>query len=758
MGERLARPEVAGRRAPDALLTIAVYVSILAAVFPLLRVVKPGWWTLGVLALPAVVLGAGYVARRYRMVAVGVSLIETALWVLMVTGVFLHGTALLWVVPVPATVAEASDLVRLAMDHIVTGAAPLDAGPPLTFLIVGAVGLLTIGIDHVVLTARMPLLAAVGLIVVSLAPALAVPDEVDVPAFVMLAAALLFLLRAETRTRDAVPHHPARTPPRQGGLTAAATGIGAIAVIVAVVVAPLFPATAPATGPGSGRWNSIDPTLQLGEDLRRPTEGEVLTLTTDATSAPYLRAATLTTFDGQIWRPDTGPVAPFADEGSLGAITVDDDVRVTRYTTEVTVTNLLSGWLPVPYPAVSVNGLQGEWGVLPLNRTVASRTDAATGETYVVEADVPKPTLEKIRAADAGGTGLDDATRVLPAGTPAIIGELAAEVTAEASNDFDRLAALQTWFRSSEFQYSLDAPVQDGFDGTGVDAVAAFLEVREGYCIHFAGAFALMARSLDMSSRIVVGYLPGQSSSDTLSGERGYTVMSSQLHAWPEVHFEGIGWVPFEPTKSLGTVTTFSPAAAPAPDTGGTEVEPAPAPEVQAPPAASAGPQEADVSDPTTTDASETLIRPLPWVLSALALLLVLAVPAAVREYRRRDLLTAARGGDATAAWRSIQDIVIDLSIPEPSGETPRAFGIRLIADHGAPAEETWMLVHAIERASYSHRNARYGPDLADTVRDVRAGLFAAAPRWRRWMALTLPRSLVVRPGSAYSATGRAHA
>src|SRR5690606_21429518 len=143
---------------------------------------------------------------------------------------------------------------------------------PLTFLIVGAVGLLTIGIDHVVLTARMPLLAAIGLLVVSLIPALAVPSDVDVPAFVMLAAALLFLLRAETRTRDAAARRAPRTArsPRQGGITAAATGIGTIAVIIALVTAPLFPTTTPLAGPGSGRWNSIDPTLQLGQDLRRP--------------------------------------------------------------------------------------------------------------------------------------------------------------------------------------------------------------------------------------------------------------------------------------------------------------------------------------------------------------------------------------------------------------------------------------------------------------------------------------------------------
>src|SRR5699024_10931135 len=141
-----------------------------------------------------------------------------------------------------------------------------------------------------------------------------------------------------------------------------------------------------------------------------------------------------------------------------------------------------------------------------------------------------------------------------PAELPAEIIRTALEVTADAETDYDRLIALQSWFRSS-FDYSLDTPVQEGFDGTGIDAVVEFLEVRSGYCIHFAGAFALMAQALYMPVRIVVGYLPGHATDDTRGDETIYVVTSDQMHAWPEVHFEGIGWVPFEPTASLGVPT-----------------------------------------------------------------------------------------------------------------------------------------------------------------------------------------------------------
>ncbi len=772
--ERALVPEATGRRAPDIPLTVGVYLALLAAAFPLLRVVSPGPWLLGVLLLPALLLAAGFVARRFRLAAVAVSLIEAVLWVLAVTLVFLSGSAFLGVLPVPETVSAAVDLVHRAVDHIVTGSAPLSAGTPLAFLIVGAIGLLTIAIDHVVLTARMPLLAAIGLIVVSLVPAIAVRDDVDVLAFVLLAASLLFLLRADTRTRaadgvrtgDAVSMRagtalrtsadarPPRAPraARGGGVAAAAVGIGAIAVVITGGAAPLFPATMAPAGVGAGRWNSIDPTLQLGEDLRRPADGEVLRLRTDAASAPYLRAATLTSFDGKIWRPDSGRSVTLGDDGGLGALSVDDDVRLTRYTSDVDVVNLMSGWLPIAYPAVQVTGLQGDWGVLPANRTLVSRSATANGQHYEVVADVPRPTLEQIRASNARGDGQQDATRSLPLGTPEVIGQTAAEVTADAATDYDKLVALQSWFRSSAFSYSLDAPVEEGFDGTGADAVERFLDVREGYCIHFAGAFALMARTLGMSSRIVVGYLPGLATTDATTRDKVYTVMSSQLHAWPEVHFAGIGWVPFEPTNSLGVPTAFASAASPSTDTGGTDVDPPPS--ASAAPTPTTGAQAPDLPEDgqTTTDATGAIVRPLPWLAGVLAVLLVLAVPAGVREFRRRELLAGARAGVAAAAWRSLQDAALDLGIPEPAGESPRAFGQRLVDAHGAPEEETWILIDAIERASYSALGPeRYGPDLADALTAVRAALMSSAGRGRRLVALLLPRSLVVRPGSAYA-------
>ncbi len=762
------------RARADFALTVATYAALLVAMFPLVRVVTPGAWTLGVLVLPALVLATGWFARIYRLPAIAVSLAELAVGVFALTAVFLGDRALFGVIPTPRAVTRATNLVSQAIDLIASSAAPVEASAALAFLIVAGMLMLTIVIDHVVLTAHMPLLAAIALIAVWLIPAIIVPREVDVPAFVMLAVAILALLRVETRRRDrdaAGPQTDAPVPwwrvPRDAepygtvslasattGIGAAATGIGAVAIVVAIVAAPLFADSVvrPGSGPG-GRWNTIDASLQFGDDLRRQTDAEVLQLRTDATSAPYLRVATLTDFDGQVWLPDRGRTVSLQSSEAFQQEVTGDDLRFGESVTSIRIVNLVSASAPVPFPAVGVTGLDGEWESLPQNSTIVSRSDSVHGQDYEVITRWPRPTLEQIRAAPAAAEDTRDAATALPADLPEVIRALAQEVTASATNDYDALTALQRWFRSSEFRYSLNTPVSAGFDGSGAAAIAQFLEVREGYCIHFASAFALMARTLGMPARVVVGYLPGTSATLPQSGDRVYSVSSSQLHAWPEVHFTGIGWIPFEPTNGLGSPTSFAPAAV-TPGLDDPDAAATPLPTASASPEASIAPEFDDGLSGDSSVAPNPLLRLLPWIGPILGVLFLLAIPALIKEVRRRDLLNSARIGDAGAAWRFLQDAAIDLGISVAPDESPRAFGARLIARHGAPGDDVQELVDAIEFASYSPMGRRWrAGDLSLAARSARAAITRSAPRFTRVLSVVAPRSLLVRPGSVYADT-----
>lgn len=739
------------RRGGERVLTLALLAALLASLMPVVRVMKPGGWLLGSIVIASLILAAGYIARRYRLPAIAVSLIEAGVWVVVMTAVYFRDTALLWLVPTPDTIRSVPGLIDAASQEILLGAAPLDDSRALAFVVMGSMGLLTIVLDHVVLTARMPLLASVGIVAVSLIPAIAVPRDVDVVAFVFVAVAVLFLLRADTRAREKPLEQSAE---RTAGVPATALGIGAIAVVVTIVAAPLLPQPSVRAGAGMGPGVGIDATLQLGDDLRRPDEIEVLRVTSDAPEAPYLRATTLSRLEGGTWQPDRVRTVPLDSEIALGTVAVADGVRVSEYTTNVQVMNLASVWLPISYPAVSVSGLDGDWAAVPYNRTVVSASGTTQGQTYEVVSNQPRPTLEQIRLFNAGGPELRDETTEVPEGTPAIIGELAAEVTADATNDYDRLVALQRWFRGGDFTYSLEAPVEDGFDGSGAEAVARFLEQREGYCVHFASAFALMARTLHMPSRIVIGYLPGVATSDMVDSETVYTVSSSQLHAWPEVYFDDVGWIPFEPTTGLGVPTAFSAASSAPGDVnnpGGETPGATPAPSTSA----GAGPANpTDPRDEALPGDTVTSANPLPGLAVVILILLVLAVPIVVTELRRRQFLFAARSGDAAAAWTIVQDAAIDVGIEVPASESPRSFARRLIDVHGIRSQEMATLTAAIERASYAPgrvRDYRVGEAAADAASSVRAQLLASAPPSRRILATVMPRSLIVRPGSVYA-------
>lgn len=726
----------------DGLSTVALLLAIVAALIPLFSVVAGGAWAALAFVLSGLLLGTGYLLRRTRLLTGVVTLALLMLWIAIMTAVFFSDVAWLLVIPSGEALARVPRLLEIATSDITVGVAPLQASPSLTFLIVGAVGLLTVALDHVVLTARMPLLGGIALVAVWLIPTIAVPRAIDVWAFTLLALALLWLLRTETRAR-----HRARQPaaPR-GGVGGVAAVVAASAVIVAVIVAPVLPtAVAPAGGFGGG--TRIDASLNLGDDLRRPAEVPVVRQWSASGGPAYLRVATLTELEGGSWRPDrvrTVPVEEWAPDDAAA-----EGIEIVESSRTVEVLDLSSAQLPVPADAVSFEGLSGAWRVAGENGTVVSPSSAARGQRFDVVSRTPQPTIEQARAASARG-GPAEALG-LPGDTPDDIRALAAEVTADASTDYDRLLALQSWFRGADFEYSLEAPVEDGFDGSGVEAVSRFLQVRSGYCVHFASAFALMARSLDMPSRVVVGFLPGTATGDVVDDERVYQATTAQLHAWPEVFFEGIGWVGFEPTKSLGTAQRFT-----SDDEGSNEPEPQPTATSTPQPTSTASAAPRPEDDPTaggTPTSTVSVTQTLPAVGIVAAILLVLAVPALTSAALTRRRAAQARDGSALAAWRLVQDAAIDLGIPVPDSESPRAFGYRLHRHHGAPAAAVDRLVDAVERASYAPPGS-FGDEGATLTTDaaaVRAGLYSAVAPSRRRIARLLPRSLVIRPGSTFA-------
>ncbi|WP_235580485.1 DUF3488 and transglutaminase-like domain-containing protein [Rhizobacter sp. Root404] len=102
--------------------------------------------------------------------------------------------------------------------------------------------------------------------------------------------------------------------------------------------------------------------------------------------------------------------------------------------------------------------------------------------------------------------------------------------------------ALLDHIRTSNYTYTL-APGE-----YGRDAVDEFwLDRREGFCEHFAAAFVVLMRALDVPARVVTGY----QGADPIAVDGYYVVRQSSAHAWAEYWQPGIGWVRADPTAAV---------------------------------------------------------------------------------------------------------------------------------------------------------------------------------------------------------------
>ena len=123
---------------------------------------------------------------------------------------------------------------------------------------------------------------------------------------------------------------------------------------------------------------------------------------------------------------------------------------------------------------------------------------------------------------------------------PARVRDLARTVTAGATNPYDQASQIEAYLRT--LTYDLKVPLV----AADRDLVDAFLfDLRRGYCDYFASAFVVMARSVGLPARLAVGYASGQTVAPGV-----WVVSAADAHSWPEVYFEGVGWVPFEPTPA----------------------------------------------------------------------------------------------------------------------------------------------------------------------------------------------------------------
>src|SRR5581483_6937368 len=119
------------------------------------------------------------------------------------------------------------------------------------------------------------------------------------------------------------------------------------------------------------------------------------------------------------------------------------------------------------------------------------------------------------------------------------ITDLARQITALATNSYDRAVAIQDYL-CHNFGYTLDPLAIDVSDPIG----SFLFKSRRGYCEYFAAAMTVMLRSLNIPARLVNGFQTGTYN----RVGKDFVVRARDAHSWVEVYFPQYGWIPFDPT------------------------------------------------------------------------------------------------------------------------------------------------------------------------------------------------------------------
>lgn len=574
------------------------------------------------------------------------------------------------------------------------------------------------------------------------------------------------------------PAHPKFPAPRQLGFLGATALVCIAAMLAAGFWMPgfrkgMFPEGIRPSGDLLA--SNVDPLLTLGRDLRANNGSTVLSYYTSSDKAPYLRTSVIEDLSQARWEPNEA----LPKDTYFGNTAMQEDFTTFNANEQVArlewANGISSPVLPLPNRSYFVEGIVGNWNWVPESSVARLSGDAvaATGDVSVAYSELDLSPQMARNLGFFGGVRQDEPGEVYrqlpedPENTlrTSLDGALdeAYKDADSTGSDFEKAVAIQDFLRSREFVYSERTPLREGYDGANKRVVEAFLERRQGYCVHFASAMALMAREAGIPSRIAVGYAPGKANGKTVQVGKdaaeselesrlepgtkltGYSVTGQQSHSWPELYLQGLGWVPFEPTPGQGQPPSYAPqetsTAGPA-EFGDEEVptdratqRPAESPEASAPAAA---PQAAP-GEPANGW----------WALALLAVVVggALSLAPLRRRHlaRQRQMLIAAGGVPAAEAlWVELQAIGADAGRRAGEQESVSDYTRRLGDDFTGLDAELRRLETAIQASFYASRHPEPGAakQLVSDLQSVRAQLHLSLPLRARLAAALFPASL----------------
>ncbi len=521
---------------------------------------------------------------------------------------------------------------------------------------------------------------------------------------------------------------PAVTVGRRASLVAPAAIATAVAIaVVAGIVGPRIPGANAEplydTKGRGGATNVLNPLVDIRSRLTNRGNVELFRVNADAPA--YWRVMTLAEFDGQQFELPRRSLEPVAD--------VEPDPAARRIRQQVQIISLGGEMVPAAADPIAVSGPTPDARMRrePQSRTLFAPEPLQPGDVFEIVSSAPELTADDLRGRTAQAPP-DPIYLELPDDLPSVVAETAQAVTAGATTPYDQARAMQAWFRDDS-QWTYSTEVQSGH---GSNAIESFFRERIGYCEQFSATFAAMARTLGIPSRVAVGFTPG-----TLSPDGWYSVIGKNAHAWPELWFDGIGWVAFEPTPGRGApgledVTGLPPQQ----DTSGPDVvgggaagsdtlppNPTTPPTVVQPDDASGGPP-TTVRTPSAGDqelppggfnpnqgfpfedeivdgaAATDETNSFPWRTLVVAGLIALALstPALLRRARRARAGSLPGREQIVTAWERARTAAIDAGVTGTPAMTPNEWALATATVLPVAARPMTSLADTVDRVAFA--------------------------------------------------------
>ncbi|WP_435209530.1 transglutaminaseTgpA domain-containing protein [Micromonospora sp. bgisy143] len=480
-------------------------------------------------------------------------------------------------------------------------------------------------------------------------------------------------------------------------------------------------------------------------------EQKLLDVSTSGTTAPAgdaddpktagvrIRLAVLSDYDGITWRVG----ATYRNAGRiLPATAPARDSTVQTVQQQITVAELTGRLLPAVATPREVSGARVAYD--PATGTLIRPEGLTPGLRYEVTSVRERPDTNLLATANVPAG--EEVARVLRVadGVPDPLRRLATQLAEDNGAPYARAAAIEQ-FLAEHYRVVADAP-----SGHAYPNLAFFLfgprngGGQRGTSEQFAAAFAVLGRLSGLPTRVVVGFS---------SGGQG-PVRAGDAYAWPEVLFDGLGWVAFDPLpRPENEPRPVEEDFRPTPEDPPPSEVPAPTAEPTASPEPVAAPDGPPASGGVSTP---VLVAGGSGSLLLVVGALLLTLLAMRRSLTRRRLAGGDPGQRIAGAWREVTDALRlagrpvgdDLAATEVAGRARQALadarhtaGSPPQVTTDSPVDELATLLNQVGFAPGT-ATADQAARAAEVATDYVTTLRAARPWWRRLLWSVHPAPL----------------